>query len=88
MFSDLYKDYFLLSRHVITILLSVPLTVMGYYIYAKKNIYALTLSNTVFHIIRIGLNVTSVYFYGLVGAYSLQLFYDIALTYVYLGYIP
>lgn len=69
LFSSTYETYFHLSRwYIITVILSVPLTIMGYYLYAKKNTYALTLSNTLFHVMRIVLNVFCIYFFGLIGA--------------------
>ncbi len=69
MFSQLYQEYGYLSQwYVCTIVLSAPLTFMGYYVQAKQNKYAIRLSNTTFHIIRIALNVVLISFYGLLGA--------------------
>lgn len=68
-FSGKYSEFFKLSRwYAITVVLSIPLTVIGYYIYAKRNAYALAVSNTVFYVFRIALNVVSIVFYGLEGA--------------------
>lgn len=83
-FTNRYSDYLWLSRfYVVTILLSVPLTIAGYYIYAKQNIYALTLSGTVFYVFRILLNVFCIYFYGLLGAIAAYNLSMIALLFIY-----
>jgi len=69
MFSRFYQDYGYLSQwYVCTIMLSVPLTFMGYYVSAKQNKYAITLSNTFFHVIRIVLSIVLISLYGLLGA--------------------
>jgi O-antigen/teichoic acid export membrane protein len=68
-FSGNYSEFFELSKwYAVTVVLSIPLTVIGYYIYAKRNTYALAVSNTAFYIFRIALNVVSIVFYGLEGA--------------------
>lgn len=76
-FSETYAEYSRLSQwYVVTVLLSVPLTALGYYIYAKQNTYAITLSNTVYHVLRIGINVLMIWNYGLLGvvfAYNLSM---------------
>lgn len=69
LFSQAYAEYSYLSQwYVVTVLLSAPLTAMGYYIYAKQNTYAITLSNTVYHVLRIIINVFMIWRYGLLGA--------------------
>lgn len=68
-FSASYAEYSHLSRwYVVTVFFSVPLTAMGYYIYARQNTYAVMLSNTVYHVLRIGINVLLIWRYGLLGA--------------------
>ena len=68
-FSANYFQYSHLSQwYVMTVFLSVPLTAMGYYIYARQNTYAVTLSNTIYHVLRIGLNVVMIWCYGILGA--------------------
>jgi len=83
-FTDKYSMYSALSRaYAITLLLSIPLTVAGYYVYAKRNAYALMLSSTVFYALRIAMNIIGIYFYGLIGAvvaYNLSM---IVLLFIY-----
>lgn len=68
-FSVNYAEYSYLSRwYVVTVFFSVPLTAMGYYIYARQNTYAVMLSNTVYHVFRIGINAVLIWRYGLFGA--------------------
>lgn len=68
-FSANYADYSHFSRwYVVTVFFSIPLTAMGYYIYARQNTYAVMLSNTVYHVFRIGINVILIWCYGLFGA--------------------
>lgn len=78
-FSANYAEYGHLSRwYAVTVFFSVPLTAMGYYIYARQNTYAVMLSNTVYHVFRIGINVALIWNYGLLGAvlaYNLSMFF-------------
>lgn len=68
-FSANYADYSYLSRwYVVTVFFSVPLTAMGYYIYARQNTYAVMLSNTIYHVFRIGINAVLIWRFGLFGA--------------------
>lgn len=68
-FSANYAEYSHLSRwYVVTVFFSVPLTAIGYYIYARQNTYTVMLSNTVYHIFRIGINAILIWCYGLFGA--------------------
>jgi O-antigen/teichoic acid export membrane protein len=84
-FSKVYSGYGSLSHwYIVTVALSVPLTAMGYYIYARQNTYAVMLSNTVYHFMRIGINIFMIWKYGLVGAVLAYNFSMILLLLTYL----
>ncbi len=84
MFSQAYESYGYLSKwYVLTIFLSIPLTFMGYYISAKKHTYAITLSNTWFHVARICINIVLISLYGLAGAVIAYNFSMVLLLFIY-----
>jgi len=69
MFTDKYFEFSNISRlFSITIFLSIPIGVLGYYINARKNEFAIMLTNPVFNIIRILLNIYFIWNFKLLGA--------------------
>jgi len=69
LFTEKYAIYSYLSKiYVITILLSMPLSFMGIYFYAKRNKFAISLINPFFYLIKILINIFFIYEYGLLGA--------------------
>lgn len=69
MFTDEYSRFSYLSQiFAVTVFLSVPLGFLGYYVNAKKNRFAIIITNPVFYIIRILLNLYLIVEFGLFGA--------------------
>lgn len=69
MFTSRYSEFSYISQiFSITVFLSIPIGILGYYINARKNEFAIMLTNPIFSLIKIALNVYLIWNFKLVGA--------------------
>jgi O-antigen/teichoic acid export membrane protein len=69
MFTEKYSQYSYISQiFTVTFFLSIPVSILGYYVNATKNEFAIILTNPVFYAMQIIINIFFIMKFGLLGA--------------------